>query len=77
MTTICIEFIEALAGFVPCAEAGMRQTLRWWSPRDLWYARMAISPVYSPEAPELGCSDTASKPVISHSISLSSANIVV
>ena len=77
MTTICMDAMAALAGLVPCAEAGMRHTLRWWSPRDAWYARMAIRPVYSPAAPELGCSDTASKPVISHSISDSSLNMVL
>src|SRR5674476_833392 len=27
----------AEAAFVPCAEDGMRQTVRWVSPRDSWY----------------------------------------
>ena len=26
----------ALAGFVPCAETGIRQMLRWLSPREAW-----------------------------------------
>jgi len=30
--TIFIPHIAALAGFVPCAETGIMQTLRWWSP---------------------------------------------
>ncbi len=49
---------------MPCAETGMRQMLRWPSPRDSWYARIAMRPAYSPAAPELGCTDTAAKPVI-------------
>ncbi|CSD03764.1 Uncharacterised protein [Vibrio cholerae] len=34
-TTTFIDTIAAVAGLVPCAELGMRQTLRWPSPR-LW-----------------------------------------
>ena len=34
--TTCIPTITALAGFVPCAEVGMRQTERWASPREWW-----------------------------------------
>ena len=46
--------MTALAGFVPCAEEGMRHTFRCPSSRLAWYARMTSSPVYSPDAPELG-----------------------
>merc|ERR1719353_129926 len=56
--------MTADAGFVPWADTGMRHTLRWPSPIDCWYARIARRPAYSPEAPELGCTLTASKPVI-------------
>ena len=63
--TIFMPAMTADAGLVPCAEVGMMHTLRCESPRDWWYARMAIRPAYSPLAPELGCSDTLSKPVIS------------
>jgi hypothetical protein len=34
MVTIFIPTIAALAGFVPCADTGIMQTLRWWSPLD-------------------------------------------
>eukprot|EP00976_Prorocentrum_cordatum_P003300 64063-Prorocentrum_minimum.AAC.1 len=40
-------------------------------------ARIAISPAYSPVAPELGCNDIASKPVISHSWSASAHIIAI
>jgi hypothetical protein len=63
-TTTRIPAITAEAGLVPCADTGMRHTLRWPSPRACRYARMAISPAYSPAAPLLGCTDTAAKPVI-------------
>merc|ERR1719502_1938299 len=56
--------MTADAGFVPCALTGMRQMLRWPSPMDCWYARIARRPAYSPDAPELGWTETASKPVI-------------
>jgi len=36
---------------------------------------MDIRPAYSPLAPELGCSDMASKPVIEHSCADRSRNI--
>ena len=52
--------ICADAGLVPCALSGIRQMLRWPSPRDRWYSRMASSPAYSPCAPEFGCRLTAS-----------------
>mmetsp|Transcript_10811 Transcript_10811/g.35495 ORF Transcript_10811/g.35495 Transcript_10811/m.35495 type:complete len:296 (-) Transcript_10811:1721-2608(-) len=77
MPTIFMPHIAALAGLVPCAEAGMMHTLRWWSPFAWWYARIAISPAYSPAAPELGWSDMASKPVILQSWSARSSNICV
>ena len=35
-TTTRMPAICADAGFVPCADAGMRQTLRWPSPRLAW-----------------------------------------
>ena len=63
--TIFMPAMTADAGLVPCADVGMMHTLRCVSPRDWWYARMAMSPAYSPLAPELGCSETLSKPVIS------------
>ena len=46
--------MTAEAGLVPWADTGMMHTLRWWSPRDWWYARMAIRPAYSPLAPVWG-----------------------
>ena len=66
--------ITALAGFVPCAETGMRHTSRCAWPRDSWYARMTSNPVCSPAAPEFGWSDTAGRPVISASHFCSPAN---
>ncbi len=57
--------IDADAGLVPCALAGMRQMSRWPSPRVSWCLRMTSSPASSPCAPELGCRLTAGKPVIS------------
>mmetsp|Transcript_15918 Transcript_15918/g.38751 ORF Transcript_15918/g.38751 Transcript_15918/m.38751 type:complete len:244 (+) Transcript_15918:1125-1856(+) len=74
-TTIFMEHMAAEAGLVPCADTGMMHTSRWWSPRLWWYARMAMRPAYSPAAPELGCSDMASNPVISHSCLSSAVNI--
>ncbi len=59
--------IAALAGFVPWAEVGMRQTLRCSSPRDACQARMTSMPVYSPWDPAFGCNEIAAKPVISAS----------
>ena len=35
-TTTFIPAITALAALVPCALAGIRQTLRPWSPRAWW-----------------------------------------
>ena len=49
----------ALAAFVPCADAGIRQTSRCSSPRSRWYARIASRPASSPCEPAFGCSDTA------------------
>merc|ERR1719310_331186 len=46
--------MTAEAGFVPWADTGMRHTLRCPSPIDCWYALIANSPAYSPEAPESG-----------------------
>mmetsp|Transcript_21516 Transcript_21516/g.66705 ORF Transcript_21516/g.66705 Transcript_21516/m.66705 type:complete len:280 (+) Transcript_21516:1096-1935(+) len=61
--------MTALAGLVPCADLGMMHTSRCASPRERWYARMDIRPAYSPVAPEFGCMESASKPVMVHSIS--------
>ncbi len=69
--------MTALAGLVPCAEDGIRQTSRWCSPRSSWYARITSSPAYSPWAPELGWSDVAANPVISASQRSSSSNMVL
>ena len=66
-TTTDMPAITALAALVPCADDGMRHTVRPVSPLARWYARMASSPASSPCDPALGCSDTASYPVISHS----------
>ncbi|MNY83090.1 hypothetical protein D3C86_2256180 [compost metagenome] len=49
--------------------------LRWVSPRLSWYLRIASRPAYSPWAPEFGCMQMASKPVIAHS-QLSSSLII-
>ena len=58
-TSVCLTFIDpaitALAALVPCAEEGMRQTSRAWSPRERWYARIASKPANSPWLPALGC----------------------
>ena len=66
-TTTFMPAITALAGLVPCADCGMRQTSRCASPRARWYARITSRPAYSPCEPAFGCSDTAAKPVISAS----------
>ena len=72
-TTTCMPAITALAGLVPCADCGIRQTVRCVSPRDSWYARITSSPVYSPCEPAFGCSETAGNPVISASAASSAA----
>ena len=59
----------ALAGFVPWAEAGMRQMSRDPSPRLSWYRRMTRSPAYSPCDPALGWNDTPANAVHSQSMS--------
>ena len=40
-----------------------------------WYALIASNPAYSPDAPEFGCTLTASKPVILHKSAFSDAII--
>ena len=35
-TTTFMPASTAEAAFVPCAEAGIRQTVRWASPRERW-----------------------------------------
>ena len=59
--------MTALAGLVPCALVGIRQTSRCPSPRDWWYLRIASSPAYSPCEPAFGSSETPQNPVISAS----------
>ena len=53
--TIC-----ALAGLVPWAEVGIKQTFLCSSPLALWYSAIVNNPAYSPCAPELGCMEIAS-----------------
>ncbi|MCY1314578.1 hypothetical protein D9M70_652440 [compost metagenome] len=55
VTTTCRPTIWALAGLVPCAEAGIRQMLRWPWPLASWKDLMASRPAYSPCEPALGC----------------------
>jgi hypothetical protein len=57
MTTF-MPAMTADAAFVPCADPGMRHTVRWSSPRLRWYARMASSPASSPCEPALGWMET-------------------
>src|SRR5450830_1448776 len=59
VTTTCMFTIEAEAGLVPWADDGIRQMLRWPSPRDWWYFWITSRPAYSPCEPAFGCSDTA------------------
>ncbi len=66
-TPVVTTFIPAMtadAGLVPWADVGMMQIFLLPSPLDLWKPLMAISPAYSPAAPELGCRETESKPVM-------------
>ena len=66
--TTFIPAICALAGLVPCAEVGIRHTSRCPSPRLACQARIVSSPAYSPCAPEFGCIEKASYPVIAQSL---------
>ena len=66
--TTCNPAICAEAGFVPCADMGIKQMSLLLSPRDLWYRPIVSSPAYSPWAPELDCIDIESYPVTSHNI---------
>ncbi len=66
-TTMRRPIICAVAGFVPCADDGIRQTSRWPWPREAWKLRIASRPAYSPCAPEFGWNDTVWKPVMSAS----------
>ena len=59
--------MAAEAGLVPWAESGTIILVRARSFRDRWYARISISPVYSPWAPAAGWKVMASMPVISFS----------
>ena len=70
-TTTVNPAIAALAGFVPCALDGIRQTSRCASPRASCQARIASSPAYSPCEPAFGCSETAANPVVAFSQSAS------
>ena len=74
-TTTRMPAMTALAGLVPWAEEGIRQTSRAWSSRLSCQARMVSRPAYSPWLPALGWSETASKPVISLSQVSSSRNM--
>ena len=51
--------IAAVAGLVPWADEGIRQMLRWPSPRDWWYFWITSRPAYSPCEPAFGCSEIA------------------
>ena len=73
--TIFIPAIAADAGLVPCAEAGIRMVVLYPCPRLWWYARMVIRPVYSPDAPDSGCSEQPAKPVMA-ARSCSSSRII-
>lgn len=64
-TTTFMPAMTALAALVPCAEDGMRQTVRCSSPLARWYARTARSPANSPCEPAFGWIETASYPVTS------------
>ena len=69
-TPVVTTFIPAMtadAGLVPWADVGMMPIFLLPSPLDLWKPLMAISPAYSPAAPELGCRETESKPVMTAS----------
>ncbi len=63
------------AGLVPCADSGIRRTVRCVCLRARRYSRMTTRPVYSPAAPEVGCMVTPSKPVMTASCCPSSENI--
>jgi hypothetical protein len=52
--------IYAVAGFVPCADVGQRQTFLLKSPLLSWYFLMANRPAYSPVAPLWGWDDIPS-----------------
>ena len=65
MLTVRKPAMEAVAGFVPWAESGIRTSVRSRSPRARWYARTMRIPVSSPWAPAAGWSVTASIPLIS------------
>jgi hypothetical protein len=68
--------ITALAGLVPWADCGIRQTSRWASPRAWCQARITSRPANSPCEPAFGWSDTAANPVISASHRSSSVKSV-
>ncbi len=59
--------IDAVAGFVPCAESGTSTVVRF-SPIDSRYALMTSTPDSSPCAPASGASDVPAMPVISASV---------
>ncbi|WP_259370517.1 hypothetical protein [Streptomyces sp. SCUT-3] len=71
-TTTFMPAITALAALVPCAEEGMRQTVRCSWPLARWKARTASRPANSPWDPALGWMLTLSYPVTSASRSSSS-----
>ena len=58
----------ALAGFVPCADVGNDAEVRdASSPRAWWYARITMSPAYSPCARRSAAGSPREKPVMSAS----------
>ncbi|MNI78878.1 hypothetical protein D3C73_1352930 [compost metagenome] len=57
-TTTFIPAKTADAALVPWADAGIKQTVRCWSPRDRWYPRMASRPASSPWEPAFGWMET-------------------
>ena len=59
--------MAALAGLVPCAEVGIRQTSAVRLAAAACQARMASRPAYSPCEPAFGCNEIAAKPVIAFS----------
>ena len=60
----------ALAGLVPCADLGIKQSFLFCSPIELKYLLMVTSPAYYPVAPLKGWKDISSNFVIDFSHSL-------
>ena len=64
ITTIFIPTIWALAGFVPCAEFGIKHTFLFVSSFFSWNFLITIRPANSPWAPAFGWRETPENPVI-------------